>query len=132
MAVWLGWVAFTYRAPPPPVPAVPEPALPTLTVWLSYYTCEYDTRNAMATTPGSCIATRTGADPHRPGAACPAAWTAEGREVYIPGHGWLTCDDTGRWDYWGGDPHIDVRLSGAGSYAEAIRRGAYHAEIMTR
>ena len=83
------------------------------------YTCAPHPANAMANTPGMCVVTRWGSDPHAPGMACPASW--RGRVFEVEGVR-LTCDDTGAYDYYNGLPHIDVRLATyPAAYAWGVR-----------
>jgi 3D (Asp-Asp-Asp) domain-containing protein len=52
--------------------------------------------------------------------ACPYSWTKQGLWIEIEGIGVRKCEDTGRYDYLEGLPHIDVYV---GNLQEANRWG---------
>jgi 3D (Asp-Asp-Asp) domain-containing protein len=116
ITVWVVMLA-TYTAPilPDPTPAltVPDPFPMTTTeytVTLTAYTCEAHPHNPM-NAPGMCVTTAYGADPQTVGIACPPAWrrrrfVIEGYEQY----GVVVCDDTGKYDKWKGNIHLDLRV----------------------
>lgn len=120
--ILFGWAAFIAVAPPPVAESSPPENSGTL-AFVTHYTCEYHPRNVMATTPGSCIATADGSDPHAPGVACPdRSWL--GRWVEIPGYGLLRCDDVPYHAQIYGLPHFDIRLVGEGAFPRALQLGA--------
>lgn len=82
------------------------------------YTCSPHPHNAMSNTPGMCIRTYTGTDPHQPGVACPENYL--GRRFYIPGYGILRCDDVPYHRTHSGLPHFDIRIVGANGYERAM------------
>ena len=69
-----------------------------------------------------CNTTRWGSDPLLPGVAAPPEWA--GQSLYVPQHGVLTVDDTGKYDELVLDgvarPHVDIRVD---SHGEAVAWG---------
>lgn len=95
----------------------------TYTAVVSAYTCEADDRNPMY----PCGRTRWGREHSAPqGAACPVDW--KGYVVIVNGRAYL-CDDTGRDDYYGTTPHIDLRLD---TYDQARQWGVQTIQIRVR
>lgn len=101
--------------PAPPAPVVEQAAaaadtegLIPVEIWLTKYTCDYHPDNVMTNSPGMCLVTASGGDPHTVGIACPAEWI--GTDIYLPDWGWRTCDDTGKYPDWKGKKHLDLRV----------------------
>ena len=82
-------------------------ASPGIPVTATAYSCEAHPDNPMFS-PGMCIVTAHGGDPHQPGIACPDDWA--GRVYYVPGFGRLICDDTPYRRTLFGLPHVDIRV----------------------
>jgi hypothetical protein len=89
-------------------------------VVMTAYTCEPHPQNPMH----PCGRLRWGGDLNSPGMACPPEW--RNRLFDVPGSGVRRCDDTGRYDYLAGLPHIDVRVP---TLAEARQRGVQRVTI---
>jgi hypothetical protein len=86
----------------------------TFRVSATAYTCDPHRDNPV----NPCGPLRWGGNNRGWGMACPVAW--KNRVFEVPGYGNLRCDDTGRYDYWDGLPHIDIRVP---TWAQARRFG---------
>jgi hypothetical protein len=140
LLVLMGWAAYIQGSNVAPIQTLT--VAPTAVVevasgravdaFITHYTCEDDPENPMSNAEGMCVVTADGTSPFVPGVACPRAWTDAGVEVEVPGYGLLRCDDTGRYDYIDGLPHLDVRLVGEGAFDRALREGSYIDTIRVR